>query len=160
MRRQGPHKLFMPLIRPLAGAAFWSNYKLLRQLAIWLVATLLLGAVWLHTWGLIEEDRTRDLANAEKDITNLARLSQEHAERTMHSVDQTLRMVLSQYQEHKGQIDLKRMSAHGVFDSRVLFQLLNAYLYKLTRTESRVLNWLAMLALMAPINLAGVVLGE
>ena len=29
-------------------------------------------------------------------------------------------------------------------DSRVLFQLLNAYLYKLTRSENRALNWLAI----------------
>jgi hypothetical protein len=44
-------------------------------------------------------------------------------------------------------------------DSRVLFQLLNAYVYKITRTENRVLNWLAMLGLTAPINLAGIVVG-
>jgi len=44
-------------------------------------------------------------------------------------------------------------------DSRALFQLLNAYIYKVTRTENRVLNWLAMVALMAPINLLGIVFG-
>jgi SAM-dependent methyltransferase len=44
-------------------------------------------------------------------------------------------------------------------DSRVLFQLWNAYLHKITRTRSRALNWLAMLALMAPVNLLGIVLG-
>jgi hypothetical protein len=45
-------------------------------------------------------------------------------------------------------------------DSRVLFQLLNAYLYKITRSRSRALNWLAMLALMAPVNLLGLLLGR
>lgn len=44
-------------------------------------------------------------------------------------------------------------------DSRVLFQLLNAYLYKVTRTENRLLNWLAMLLMMAPVNLLGIVSG-
>jgi SAM-dependent methyltransferase len=44
-------------------------------------------------------------------------------------------------------------------DSRVLFQLWNAYLYKVTRTKNRWLNLLAMLGLMAPVNLAGLVLG-
>ncbi len=44
-------------------------------------------------------------------------------------------------------------------DSRVLFQLLNAYIYKITRTPSRALNWLAMLLLMAPVNLAGIIFG-
>lgn len=47
----------------------------------------------------------------------------------------------------------------SVADSRVLFQLANAYVYKLTRSENRALNWLAMLALMAPINLLGIVVG-
>jgi SAM-dependent methyltransferase len=45
-------------------------------------------------------------------------------------------------------------------DSRVLFQLWNAYLYKVTHSSSRGLNWLAMLALMAPVNLLGVVFGR
>lgn len=44
-------------------------------------------------------------------------------------------------------------------DGRVLFQLLNAYLYKTTRTQNRLLNWLAMLGLMAPVNLAGILFG-
>ncbi len=44
-------------------------------------------------------------------------------------------------------------------DSRVLFQLVNAYLYKTTRTSSRGLDWLAMLALMAPVNLLGLAVG-
>lgn len=44
-------------------------------------------------------------------------------------------------------------------DARVLFQLLNAYLYKITRSKNRFLNWLAMLGLMAPVNLLGIVAG-
>ena len=44
-------------------------------------------------------------------------------------------------------------------DCRALFQLLNAYLYKITRSENRALNWLAMLGLMAPVNLAGILAG-
>lgn len=54
------------------------------------------------------------------------------------------------------------MEAHrkSVADSRVLFQMLNAYLYKVTRSESRLLNWLAMLGLMAPVNLLGIVAGR
>jgi SAM-dependent methyltransferase len=44
-------------------------------------------------------------------------------------------------------------------DSRVLFQLFNAYLYKVTLTENRALNWAAMLLLMAPVNFVGIILG-
>jgi SAM-dependent methyltransferase len=45
-------------------------------------------------------------------------------------------------------------------DSRVLFQLWNAYLFKLTRTRRRSVNVLASVTLMAPINLLGIVLGR
>jgi SAM-dependent methyltransferase len=45
-------------------------------------------------------------------------------------------------------------------DSRVLFQLWNAYLYKLTRSRSSGLNLLAMLLLMAPVNVAGIICGK
>ncbi len=44
-------------------------------------------------------------------------------------------------------------------DSRLLFQLGNAYLFKLTRTRRRSLNLLAAVGLMAPVNLAGIILG-
>lgn len=44
-------------------------------------------------------------------------------------------------------------------DSRVLFQLWNAYVFKLTQTRRRSVNLLATLVLMAPVNLAGIVLG-
>lgn len=91
-------------------------------LPIWLVVALLLGALWLQTFDLIDEDRSRTLAGAESDIVNLARLSQEHAERTFYSADQTLRQVLGQYREHEGKIDLKAMARDGVFDSRILVQ--------------------------------------
>ena len=40
-------------------------------------------------------------------------------------------------------------------DARVLFQLLNAYLYKLTATRNPYLNFAAALLLMAPVNVLG-----
>ena len=45
-------------------------------------------------------------------------------------------------------------------DGRVLFQLVGAYLYKVTLTRHRALNLLALLLLMAPVNLLGVLLGR
>jgi SAM-dependent methyltransferase len=44
-------------------------------------------------------------------------------------------------------------------DSRVLFQLANAYLYKVTRSRHPAVNRLAMIALLAPVNLLGAILG-
>lgn len=43
-------------------------------------------------------------------------------------------------------------------DVRALFQLVNAYLYKVTATRSPYLNLLAALVLMAPFNVAGTLL--
>lgn len=45
-------------------------------------------------------------------------------------------------------------------DARALFQLWNAYLYKVTRTRHRVLNALATLVFMAPVNVVGLTLGR
>jgi len=47
----------------------------------------------------------------------------------------------------------------SVADSRALFQLANAYLYKVTHSRSEALNHLAAVGVMAPVNLAGLVLG-
>ena len=49
-------------------------------------------------------------------------------------------------------------SRKSMADSRVLFQLVNAYVFKVTRTRRRSLNLLASVALMAPVNLAGILL--
>jgi SAM-dependent methyltransferase len=45
-------------------------------------------------------------------------------------------------------------------DSRVLFQLWNAYLYKITRTRNNWINRLVMLVLLAPVNLLGILFGR
>jgi SAM-dependent methyltransferase len=44
-------------------------------------------------------------------------------------------------------------------DARVLFQLINAYLFKVTQTRTQRFNHLIALLLMAPINLVGIVVG-
>lgn len=45
-------------------------------------------------------------------------------------------------------------------DARVLFQLLNAYLYKVLHTSNAKLNLLACMVFMAPFNLLGVLLSK
>jgi SAM-dependent methyltransferase len=45
-------------------------------------------------------------------------------------------------------------------DARVLFQLINAYIFKILQTKSAKLNLLACLVFMAPVNLIGVLLGK
>jgi SAM-dependent methyltransferase len=82
------------------------------------------------------------------------------------------------WDEHEQPYDFARYSSFGlrallertgfeiiehrksVADSRVLFQLANDYLYKITLTRSRALNFFAQLGLMAPVSLAGILAGR
>lgn len=45
-------------------------------------------------------------------------------------------------------------------DARVLFQLINAYLYKVLQTSNAIVNVLVCAFVMAPFNLMGIVLGK
>jgi diguanylate cyclase (GGDEF)-like protein/PAS domain S-box-containing protein len=109
----------MPPFKQRTGAAPRTSH----HLPIWLLAVFLIIGVWQLAFNLIDEDRARTFSNAESDLVNLARLSQEHAERTIYSADQTLSVIIGQYREHHGEIDLKAMLDQGVFDTRTLFQI-------------------------------------
>ncbi len=81
------------------------------------------------------------------------------------------------WDEHEQPHDFARYSSYGLrallersgfalevhrktmADGRVLFQLLNAYLYKVTLTRSGKLNLLISIVVMGPVNLLGCVLG-
>ena len=52
------------------------------------------------------------------------------------------------------------MLRKSIADARVLFQLVNAYLYKITHSRRQWINALAMAFLMAPVNLLGLLLGS
>lgn len=121
-QQRGPHALLleaMPFIRQRIGALA----RLSHHAPIWLLAALVFVAVWLHTFRLINDDRTKAMAGAESQIVNLTRVSQEHAERIFYGVDQTLRLVRSEYQEYPGHLDLSMMRAEGVFDERTIRQV-------------------------------------
>ena len=113
----------MPSSNPSSGLSAVSSCKLLHHLTIWLVAALVFSAVWIQSSALIESDKARTLASTESDLVNLARVSEEHAERTFSSVDLALRLVLWEHQVHAGKLDLKRMAVQGLFDPRILVQL-------------------------------------
>ncbi|MES2947654.1 MAG: EAL domain-containing protein [Pseudomonadota bacterium] len=97
--------------------------QLLLHCAICVVACSLLVTVWWHVFGLIETGRLRTLAATERDITNLARVSEEHAERTFSSLDQTLRLVQFEYASRGRQLSLGVLQAAGQIDGRVLLQV-------------------------------------
>ena len=82
------------------------------------------------------------------------------------------------WDEHEQPFDYARYSSFGLYhllenhgfeiiehrktldDARVIFQLINAYLYKKTLTHSRKLNFLFTLVLMAPFNIIGELAGK
>ncbi len=109
----------MPFIRLRAGELTRLNH----HVPIWLLAALVFAAVWLHTFRLIDDDHSKAIVGAESQIVNLARVSQEHAERIFYSVDQALRLVRSEYQEHPGRLNLRMMGVEGVFDKRTIRQV-------------------------------------
>ena len=101
------------------SASFW----LINDASTWLVALVLIGAFWFHTFNLIDEDRARTIALTENDLINLGRVSQEHAERTFSSADQTLRTFIAEYLEHDGKLDLKALTDQGLVDTQIILQL-------------------------------------
>jgi SAM-dependent methyltransferase len=48
----------------------------------------------------------------------------------------------------------------SIADIRVIFQLVNAYIYKITISRNKYVNMLLMLAVMAPVNIAGELLAK
>ena len=92
-------------------------------LQIVLVVAFLSAAVWVQTFQLIADAKARALVAQQVEIANLGRLSAEHAERTIASVDQTLRIIRNQYLQHQGQFNLANFAAARLFDTNVVVQL-------------------------------------
>ncbi len=110
---------------PLASQLSRAVAKVNQHVPIWLLAALVFAALWLHTLQLIDDDHASAKAVAETEIVNLARVSQEHAERVIFSADQALRLVRAEYKEqaHQGLVDLRQMREDGVFDERTILQV-------------------------------------
>jgi PAS domain S-box-containing protein len=95
----------------------------LHPLQIFGVVVILAAAVWVQTFNLIAEDQDRTFASQKVDITNLGRLGAEHAERTIASVDQTLRIIRAQYVEREGRFSLADFAAAQLFETQLVVQL-------------------------------------
>lgn len=60
---------------------------------VWAVAAALLVMTWWLIGSQVTTNRAREVQAAERDLANLTRVSQEHADRTLHSADQVIRFV-------------------------------------------------------------------
>jgi signal transduction histidine kinase len=63
------------------------------------------------------------LQAAERDLANLTRVNQEHADRTLHSADQVLRFVKARYLELGRQLDLIRLTEQEIIDTESFPQI-------------------------------------
>ncbi len=90
---------------------------------LWLAAACLIVLTWWQVFSLVSASRTRELEGAERDLANLTRVSQEHANRTLRSADQVLRFVQSRYLEVGPRLDLSNLTAKGVIDTEIFNQV-------------------------------------
>lgn len=93
------------------------------MILLWIVAGLLLTFTWVHVVQLSAETRERELASSVRDLSNLTRLSQEHAIRTLRNADQVIRFVQSRYLEMGLRLDLAKLTAQGVIDDEIFNQV-------------------------------------
>lgn len=92
-------------------------------LLIWAGAGALIFLAWLHVFVLVADSRSRELANAERDLGNLTRVAQEHANRTFRSADQVIQFVRAQYLEKGNALNLVALTAQGVIDTEIFNQV-------------------------------------
>ena len=90
---------------------------------LWVSAVMLLLLTWTHVFLLSEESRQREINAAERDLSNLTRLSQEHAVRTFRSADQVIRFVQARYLELGNKLDLTALTRQGVIDAELFNQV-------------------------------------
>jgi signal transduction histidine kinase len=99
-----------------------SHYRRI-VLLLWLTAAVLLGLTWWHVFALVTDNRAKELANTERDLANLTRVSQEHANRTFRSADQVIRFIQSRYLELGDKLDLTALTNQGVIDAEIFPQV-------------------------------------
>lgn len=90
---------------------------------IWAAAGVLIALTWLHVLILVGASRDRELTTAERDLGNLTRVGQEHANRTFRSADQVIQFVRAQYLEKGNKLNLEALSAQGVIDTEIFNQV-------------------------------------
>ena len=84
---------------------------------VWLIVCALMAIAWWHNLEQVHETRERELKATQRDLANLTRVAQEHADRTLHSADQVLRFVQARYIELGKDLDLIGLTQRGTIDA-------------------------------------------
>lgn len=90
---------------------------------LWIVAFGACLLTWLLVAQRVSDSRHTYMANAERDLANLTRVSQEHANRTLRSADQVIRFVRARYLEMGNKLDLLDLTEKGVIDAEIFNQV-------------------------------------
>lgn len=88
----------------------------------WFGAALLV-MVWVVIYASLSSERTRILADTRADTANLARAFDEHIQRTIAGLDQTLLYLRAEFQQAPERFDLNRSVANNVILKRVSVQI-------------------------------------
>jgi signal transduction histidine kinase len=90
---------------------------------VWMAAAVLLLLTWAHVNSLSNQSRDRALSVAEQDLSNLTRLSQEHAYRTFRSADQATQFIQTRYLQEGNKLDLSGLTQRGIIDAEIFNQV-------------------------------------
>lgn len=90
---------------------------------IWALAVAAGALTWLIVAQRVSDSRQTYLVNAQRDLANLTRVSQEHATRTLRSADQVIRFVRDRYLEMGNKLNLMDLTEKGVIDAEIFNQV-------------------------------------
>ncbi len=90
---------------------------------IWLAALALVLLFCWHVVNLTTQSQQQQYQTAERDLANLTRVSQEHANRTFRSADQVIRFVQARYLAEGSKLDLTDLTRRGVIDAEIFNQV-------------------------------------
>jgi signal transduction histidine kinase len=93
------------------------------QAAVWVIAAALLLVTWLFVDTQIQNAQKRKIQTAEQSLSNLTRVSQEHAYRTFRSADQVMRFVQAAYLKEGNKLDLLALTKQGVINAEIFNQV-------------------------------------
>lgn len=104
-----------------AGTVIPVKFHAARAVAVFGAVLLLL--VWIGIVASLNSERQRVLADTRADTTNLARAFDEHIQRTIAGLDQTLLYLRTEFQQAPQHFDLNRSVANNVILKRVSVQI-------------------------------------
>lgn len=91
--------------------------------SIWTIASLLIFFTGIFVFRFIEDTHTREYIAAQRDLSNLTRVAQEHAIRTLRSADQVISFMNTRYLEIANELDLVKLTKDGVIDEEIFTQV-------------------------------------